>query len=504
MRRLTGFACLTAATAGCLLATPAAQALAEPTVATEQICVAAGMTLPPRLQAVVYNRHPQSKTESRVEVDVTGTARRLPGECIGTFVRRAFAQVQFRSSTSGQRWIPAGKAWESLGLEFVPPVHEFQRFGEFWGIGFDKRRRNLGCVLQSQLRLKLELVEEATGRVVAARFAEVPGEVDLWRSSRCLGQLSIRDEVTPCRQTTLGAAGQTPHLWTIAVRRSSCAGAALIARIALQRGFAEAGLTSQRVRGWHCVYSQDSAAACMQGSRRIYLRTRDRLGHECPISGVRESLLAARASCATGRAVRAAAAEDAPGDRPATHRVSGRSWQCFAFSVAPFVAHRCYGGSALVTFGTLDRRYAVPQPTVIPADVIYPGNGASAIARTPFLRIEEWFIEDDQVELEVLAEDSLAGQTAHLEVGLSRWRCGQDLDPDPLGDGPSCGRVRRIGEPVERQLTLQASQRIPIGRIRRDGNWSYDVRITTESFSVGNVLYGPAKATTSYLMLYGS
>lgn len=485
---------------------PVAQAIAEPIAPTEQSCVAAGMTLPPRLQAVVYNRHPQSKTESRVEVDVTGTARRLPGACVGPFLRRAFARVQFKSSTSDRRWIPAGRAWESLGLEFVdtPPVHEFQRFGEFWGIGFDKRRRDLGCVLQSRLLLKLELVEEATGRVVAARFAEVPGEVDLWRSSRCLGRLSIRDEVSSCRQTTLGVAGQTPHLWTIAVKRSSCAAATRIARVALQTGFVEAGLTSGRVRGWRCVYSQDSAAACMKGRRRIYLRTRDELGVQCPVSGGKESLTAARASCAVGRAVRAVAAEAVPTGHAVTHRVEGRSWKCFAFSVAPFIAHHCYGGSALVVFGTLDRSFVGPPPTAIPADVIYPGNGASAIARTPFLRIEEWFIKDDQVELEVLAEDSLAGQTAHLEVTLSKWRCGKDLDPDPLGDGPSCGRVRRIGEPIDRQLTLQASQRIPIGRIRRSGNWSYDVRIGTDGFSSGGVLYGPAKATTSYLMFYGS
>jgi hypothetical protein len=75
------------------------------------------------------------------------------------------------------------------------------------------------------------------------------------------------------------------------------------------------------------------------------------------------------------------------------------------------------------------------------------------------------------------------------------------MDPDPLGDGPNCGRVRRVGNPIKRKFTLQAAQRVRIGRIRRTGNWAYDVRITTKSFSVGNVRYGPAKAKTAYIML---
>jgi hypothetical protein len=58
-----------------------------------------------------------------------------------------------------------------------------------------------------------------------------------------------------------------------------------------------------------------------------------------------------------------------------------------------------------------------------------------------------------------------------------------------------------VGEPIRRRLVLQASQVIPIGRVRHKGDWSYDVHISTGEFSLGNTLYAPAELTTSYIML---
>ena len=505
MRPRTALALLV--TAALWPAVPAlAQASPAPPEVVEQRCVAAGMTLPPFLQTIVYNRHPQSKIDSLVEADVTGSARRLPQACIGVFARRAFSRVQFQSNTSGDRWLPVGKAWESLeiGVVDTPPIREFQRFGRFgasgFGVGYDKHQRNVGCVLRSRVLLKFELVELETGRIVAARFAELPGEADLWRAERCLGRLSIRDHTVPCRQTALGVARTGPHLWTIAAKRVGCAVAARIASAALRGTFVEASLASRRVRGWRCVYSHNSAAACLRGTRRIYLRTRRAAGAECPVPDGDESLRATRASCSAAATLAVAAAGDPLS--PTKHRAGGRAWRCFAFSVPPLIAHHCYGATALVTFDAVDPSLLGPQPTAIPAGVVYPGNGAAAIGRTPLLRIDDSHLRDGRAVIELVAENALVGQTAYLEIGLSKWRCGHRVDhPGPLGDGPNCGRLRRLGRPAKRQFTLRSRQDIMLGRYRRHGNWSYDVRILTHSFSVGSLLYGPARATTSYIML---
>jgi hypothetical protein len=501
---------LLAVAAGCLSAPAGAVAAEDSSEAIEQRCVAAAMALPPRLQTVVYNRHPQSKTESRIEADVAGTARRQPRECAGLFSRRAFARVQFQSSTSGQRWIAVGKAWESLYLEEAdsPPIREFRKFGRYGPMGLTigayKPHRNFGCVLRSRLLLRLELVEEGTGRVVAARFVELPGEIDEWRKVRCLGQLSIRDKTSPCGQSLLAIGGGTPHRWTISVKGVGCGAARRIAGPALQGGFPDASLAARRVRGWRCVYSQNSAAACMRGARRIYLRTREELGTDCRASRQETQLIAAGVPCSTASELSRAAAGDLAGQGPAVHQIMGRAWRCFAFAVAPFVAHHCYAGAAMVVFAAVDESLQGPFPTTIPADAIYPGNGASAIGRTPLLRIEDGFVRGGQVVLEVVAEESLSGQVAQLEVALWRWRCRELHDPDPLGDDVRCGRLGRVGAPVRNELTLQSGEQLvpigPIGRLRREGDWSYDARITTDSFSAGGVLYAPAKVTLSYIM----
>jgi hypothetical protein len=199
-----------------ILATGSALAAEPEQVPTEQRCVAAAMTVPAFFHTLAYNRHPQSKSESLTWVDVYGDVRRLPQACLDRYTRQGYAKILTKSTTS-RRWTAVEGHWLSLEMAFSDQNIEapYFHFSTVARQVEQKRHRDLGCVTQLKAELKLELQDQQTGTVIAARSIELPGEIDSWRTARCTGKLSIRDRA----RSAAGTCGPWPlpaalrHKW---------------------------------------------------------------------------------------------------------------------------------------------------------------------------------------------------------------------------------------------------------------------------------------------------
>ena len=85
-------------------------------------------------------------------------------------------------------------------------------------------------------------------------------------------------------------------------------------------------------------------------------------------------------------------------------------------------------------------------------------------------------------------------EVAQLQVARWHWRCGVEN---------SCQRERQIGKAQIRTFTLETKQLLTVGPVVQRGNSSYEIKVTSAGFAVGDVRYGPAKTRQTYLMLYG-
>lgn len=466
-------------------------------VPIEQRCVAASMTVPALFHTLAYNRHPQSKTESLTYVDVYGNVRRLPRFCVERYRRFGYFKIEIKSTTSRGKWIPVERAWKPLDLAFGDEEIErpYFRISSYSQRAERKRHRNLGCVTQVKTKLKLELQDRQTFAVIAARFVELPGEIDSWRTARCGGQLSIRDEARPCPQQVYGVTTTSVRTWDVRALAVSCRTAARVGQRALIGYNSDGDLDPRRISGWTCYYSQNAAVGCRRGRARIYVvtnRGRQHIGAHCSSDDVQQ-LVALGSNCSTARQL---SLEIASSSTPSTStQIDGRRWRCLARQVVPLIRYQCFAPRAAITFLRPDPAANQPHPTTIPAGTIYPGGGAAAIGRTPLVRIEDTDQVGGQVEIELLTEEGLIGRPAQIRVSLWKWR---RLSPSDIY------RQRRIGKPQIRTFILEATeQRVVVGPAHTHGDWSYEIRIMTPAFTSGPARYSAAKAEEIYLMFYG-
>lgn len=474
---------------------PAAEAEAEQ-ASLEQRCVAAAMTVPAFFHTLAYNRHPQSKLESLTWVDVYGNVRRLPPFCLDRYQRLGYVKVLIKSTVS-HRWTSVEAHWQSLEMEFGDQHVKTPFFHVSTAAKQSERKphRDQGCVIQVKSAMKLQLQDRQTGTVIAARFVDLPGEIDSWRTARCRGKLSIRDDARHCPQSVYGVTTTSARSWDVRALAVPCRTAARVGQRALVGYSSDGDLDPRRVAGWTCYYSQNAAASCRRGRARIHLGTnrgRQHIGNHCSSSEVQQ-LVVLGSACSTARRLSAQITTVSPSQR--TTSIDGKRWRCLARQVTPLVRYQCFAPAAAVSFVRPDPAAGQPYPTEIPAATIYPGGGAAAIGRTPLFRLGESFAEDGKVEVELQSEQALIGRPARLKVSLWKWHCLPAKD---------CYRRRRIGRPRIGNFTLEATeQRVAIGPLRSHGNWSYEIQITTPAFTLGSARYSPAKAGVTYLMLNG-
>ncbi|HWJ42591.1 MAG TPA: hypothetical protein VNR67_04080, partial [Solirubrobacterales bacterium] len=442
----------------------------------------------------------------------------LPPPCRGHFHRNGQVKLEYRASRGGKRWRPLRAGWEEIDWEqrFLPPTGvTYQGEGDdpspFTAFRASQGdiSLGLGCALKARARVKLAIVDEASGAIVAIRLLDLPIAVDGWFRARCQGKFSIHDvgAARRCPRRAIGAVpGGKPLVWGVKAERIGCGAASAVAQRALQApAYAQGAPTSQEVEGWRCHYANRPAVACLRGSRRVYMIARGGVGESC--GGVRgaRGFSVVGAPCEVAAELVGAVPRNPPG-QPFGHEAGGRTWFCAAYiHLEPEdrqqATYHCFSGGALVTFVVKGKDRVVPvEPESIPAEAILPAEGpASLFTLTPELRFGDgWKWTSRKLFAQVEAEPALAGQPAGVEVIAYRAKC--EWTSDPGEDVPICPSRRRVGRTL-RRISLTEDQLIFFAPRQVRGNWIYRMRITTKPFSLGRLRYGRTSHVTWAYMI---
>lgn len=516
---LTGVVCLGSGTA------------AASELPLEQRCIAAGLVPPQEYHGYAFNHHPEKDREVRasenfispaeVDAQVDAVIADLPTACSGHFHREGQLKLEFEASKGGRRWHPLRAGWEEIhwSQRYLPPTGTtYESEGEggeepspftSFGAGQNDGTLGLGCALKARAKIKLVIVDDATGAIVGIRFLYLPVTVDPWFQARCLGKFSIHDvaDARRCPRRPIGAApGGRPLAWGMKVEGVGCGAAATIAQKALEvPTYSQVSPLSQSVDGWRCLYANRPAVACLQGSKHVYLIARRGVSESCgKVRGV-TGLSVAGVSCDVATELAGVARQTAVG-QPFSQSAGGAVWSCAAYVYLELGDHQlatyhCFSSGALVTFKIKSRERVVPvEPGSIPPEVILPAEGpASLFALTPELDFgDDWKWGSHKVLVPIEAEPALVGRVATVEVVAFKAKC--EWTSDVGQDSPICLSRKRVGR-SQRRLTLQATQLVFFAPRRNRGNWEYRMRVATKPFSYNGLSYRKTSHVTWAYMI---
>jgi hypothetical protein len=481
----------------------------------EQRCIAAGLVPPQEYRAYAFNHHPEKDRQIRssenfispaeVAAEMQGVFADVPAVCGGHFHREALLKMEFTASR-GKGWHPLRSGWEEIHWyqHHLPPIGisyagEGEELSPF--ISFQAHQNNgslgLGCALEARARIKMSIVDDSTGAIVAIRFLDLPIAVDKWFQARCLGKFSIQDvgEARRCPQRPVGAApGGKPLAWGVKVERVGCATATALGQKALEvPSYSQSAPTSQLVDGWRCLYANRPAAACLRGSKHIYMIARKGVSERCDgVKGV-TGLSAAGTSCEVAGELAAAIRRTATG-QPLTQEAGGALWSCAAFTYLDLddrqlALYHCFSDGVLVTFKIKGKGRVVPlEPEAVSPEAILPAGGpASLFALTPELRFgDDWKLTPHKVFVPIEVENALVGQVAQVEVAAFKAQC--EWTNDASEDSPICPSRKRVGG-SQRRFALQENQLVFFAPQKNRGNWIYRMRVETKPFSSNGLAY---------------
>jgi len=482
----------------------------------EQRCIAAGLVPPQEYRAYAFNHHPEKDREVRasenfispaeVRMEMQGLFADLPEACRGHFHRDGQLKLEFTASKGGKRWHPLRPGWEEVHWaqrHLLPTQVSYGEGGEelspfvYFQAAQNDGTLGLGCALEARARIKLAIVDDATGAIVAIRFLYLPVPVDQWYQARCLGKFSIQDvgDARRCSRRPIGAApGGRPLAWSVRTEGVGCGVAAAIGQEALEvPAYSQMVPLTQMVSGWRCFYATRPAVACLHGAQHIYMIARRGVSESCGrVRGI-AGLSVAGTSCDVATELAGAARGNAIG-QPFFKEAGEVTWSCAAYTYLESEDHQlatyhCFFSGALVTFKIEGKERVVPaEPDSIPPEVILPTEGpASLFALTPELKFGErakWTRQRVLVPIE--AEPALVGQVATVEVVAFKAKC--EWTNDETQTSPICPSRKRVGR-SQRRLTLQASQLVFFAPRRNRGNWEYRMRVTTQPFSFNGLSY---------------
>lgn len=500
----------------------------------EQRCIAAGLVPPQEYQGYAFNHHPEKDREVRasenfispaeVDAQMNAVIADLPPVCSGHFHREGQLKLEFKASKGGKRWRPLRAGWEQIhwSQHYLPPTrisYESEGGGESegeepspftsFGAGQNDGTLGLGCALQARAKIRLEILDDAGGAIVAIRFLYLPIAVDKWFQARCLGKFSIQDvgDARRCPRRPIGAApGGKPLAWGVRAEGVACAAASAIGQKALEvPAYSEGAPTSAAVDGWRCLYANRPAVACLQGSKHVYLTARRGVSESCgKVRGV-AGLSVAGAPCAVAAELAGAAPRNAIG-QPFSREAEGALWSCAAYVYLELEDHQlatyhCFAGGTLVTFKIEGRERVVPvEPQSIPPEAILPAEGpASLFALTPELGFgDDWKWGGQKVLVPIEVEPALVGQVATVEVVAFMAKC--EWTSDAGQDSPVCLSRKRVGR-SQRRITLQATQLVFFAPRQNRGNWEYRMLVTTNPFSYNGLSYRKTSHVTWAYMI---
>jgi hypothetical protein len=482
----------------------------------EQRCIAAGLVPPLEYHAYAFNHHPEKDREVRasenfispaeVAAQIQGVIAELPEACRGHFHREGQLKLEFKASKGSGKWHSLRAGWEEVhwyqkhlpptGVTYTGEGEELSPFATFEASQNDGTL-GLGCALKARARIKLAIVDDATGAIDAVRFLELPIAVDQWYQARCLGKFSIQDvgDAHRCSHRPIGAApGGKPLVWGVKAEAVGCGVAVALAQEALEvPAYSQAVPLTQMVNGWRCFYATRPAVACLHGAKHVYMIARGGVSESCgKVRGV-TGLSVAGTTCDVATELAAAARRNALG-QPFSQEAGGVTWSCAAYTYLEYddyqlATYHCFFNGALVTFKIKGKERVVPvEPQSIPPEVVLPSEGpASLFALTPELKFGErakWTPHKVFVPIEV--EPALVGQVATVEVVAFKAKC--EWTNDEGQTSPICPSLKRVGRSV-RQLTLQASQLVLFAPRKNRGNWIYRMHISTKPFSFNGLSY---------------
>jgi len=504
------------------LLTPLASAAELPDL--EERCVAAGTDAPWELESLTVNRRPERKkapdlsetyqSPGYIQADVWGFIQQMPAECAGQFTRNVYFKIRFKGSKTGKRWNTVLRAWQGLEPRIryrdypdeISPLEEFQAEQISGDLA-------LGCIMRSEAVLKLEIVDEQTGAIIAVRNLKSQGRISSWFRARCLGEFSIHEQVRRCKgNSPAGVTGSGALVsWEVRVKRVQCARATKIAARALEARILVGGEKDARVAGWRCVYSHRGAVACARGPQRIYIYGNRRVGERCQGARRGEAIFVFNLPCETGLAL-AAAAQETPrteglveyplGDAKWTCRVSRRldSEDLFVYR------HNCLAGAALVVFDAKDKVATVSPTvaTVVPSDAVYPRRDGAfpdnripdAFRKSPTVAFDRAFVKKAKVFLRLKVDPALVGSLAQLKIRRSRMKC--SWTPDQGQTSPLCPTSWQVGPTITRSIQLKSTQLLYVGKRWGRGNWAYVARVRTRQVVHNGVPYRAANAMGSW------
>ncbi len=532
-----GFLLVLVCVAGAIFGT--GNASAEPSL--EQRCIAAGLVSPLEFDGFTFNHHPEKDREVRAtdnflspaEIDTSFDAviAGLPEACNGRYSRKGLLKLQFKASRGGDRWRSLRKGWEEIhwserylpsGRRSYPeylPYDGSVEYEDYSPIASQQSTNNpplspyvyfmthqntgslgLGCAVASRARLKLEIVDDASRAIVAVRLIDLLIEIDSWAQARCQGKFSIQDSAAARRcgkRVVGGLPGGPPTIWGVKADRVSCSRASAVAQKALQvPAFSQGSLAAQEVDGWRCFFGFRGAAACLQGSKRVYLIAREGIREKCSGApkGVKK-LSVANTSCEVAAGLATQVLQDPSKELVGAQEAAGAIWSCaalryFGSDDRMTNDYHCFSGEAMVSFELNDpkERIVPVEPTAIPPEVILPGKGPSALfSLTPELKFGEsakW--TKKKVLLPIEVEAALVGQKARLELVTFKAEC--TWTSDESQDTPICPSTKRVGTST-RSTVLKPSQLVYFAPRKYRGNWIYRLTVKTEPFSYNGLAY---------------
>lgn len=501
------------------IAAPAAATAAPLPGSLEEQCIAAGTVAPEELRGYVFNHHPEKKREPRATdnyltvletvAEFHGLIAQLPEACSGHFSRSVLVKAEFRAGGDPDRWRSVRGRWERLEvsqryLDYSADPPTPSPYGEFRGLQ-NANTFGLGCTIDARVKLKLEIVNEGNGAIIARRVVELPLPVDSWFRARCQGEFSIQDSAAAqrCGQRVIGGAA---IIWGVKAQGVGCARASAVAQKALQEpSFNQGELLEQRVDGWRCFYGHRGAASCHRGDKHVYIIARGGgIAEKCATAprGVKH-LQATGTSCEVAAALALAVQGDPPTSLLVSHEANGLVWSCPAFRYLGegdlmVNAYDCFSGGALISFDVVaskSERLVPVLPTAVPADVLFPPAGAIGFPQTPMLLFDYQRWAHGKVLLRLKADEALVGHRARIKIEKGTMEC--TWTADAFEDTPLCDPPRWLGRPVVRQITLEPEQQVSVGRRLHRGNWEYRVTVTTAPFVHEGIAYTKAKAATS-------
>jgi hypothetical protein len=529
MKRLQSprFCILTVCMAGGLLLTSVNATAAE--LSLEQRCIAAGLPDLQEFRGYTFNHHPEKDREIRATDNFLAGAEvvssfeaiiaNLPDECDGHFHRDGVLKLQFQASLGARKWYSHRKGWEPIHWEerFLPANTRspYPVYGPSTGplpspfVGFGSQQNSnslgLGCALGGRAKIKLDIVDDSSGAIVAVRLFSYPTQVESWYRARCQGKFSIHDSAAArrCPRRIVGAwAASSPLIWGVKATRVNCGRASTLAQAALEQpSFSQGSVAAQRVSGWECFYAQRGAVSCRKRRKHVYVIARGGIGEKCSGAPKRvKALRAVKVPCELAIALAGAVQNGSAGDS-GEYSLGDRSWSCVSFGFLgsddrPTSKNHCFSHGAMVSFELAEDGRLIPaEPTTIPVEVVLPGEGTDALfTLTPELEFgEEWKWTRKSISVPVEVEPALVGQRARVEVVKFKAECTWTKDVGQTE--PICPSRRRVGGSA-RHLTLRDSQLVYVGPGEHRGNWIYRLNVSTRPFTYNGIRYGRTSHVT--------